>query len=126
MLAQITKPSMAENQRVDFTAKIVTLCGSTKFRSEFHAKARELALDGCVVFGPEVFSHAEDLELSAGQVERLDALHKRKIVLSDEIYVLNIGGYIGYSTHSEILFAKERELPVIYHEEPRAAHEGKN
>jgi hypothetical protein len=37
---------------------------------------------------------------------RLDELHKRKIDLSDEILVLNVGGYIGSSTASEIAYAQ--------------------
>ena len=36
----------------------------------------------------------------------LDDMHKRKIDMADEIYVINVGGYIGESTRSEIEYAK--------------------
>lgn len=44
----------------------------------------------------------------------LDELHKRKIDLSDEILVLNVGGYIGESTRSEINYAEAHGKPVKY------------
>lgn len=37
----------------------------------------------------------------------LDDMHKRKIDMADEIYVINVGGYIGESTNSEIEYAKQ-------------------
>ncbi len=39
--------------------------------------------------------------------EMLDDMHKRKIDMADEIYVINVGGYIGDSTRSEIEYARE-------------------
>ena len=35
----------------------------------------------------------------------LDDMHKRKIDMADEIFVINVGGYIGDSTQSEIDYA---------------------
>jgi hypothetical protein len=35
----------------------------------------------------------------------LDDIHKRKIYISDEIYVINKNGYIGESTKGEIEYA---------------------
>ena len=32
-------------------------------------------------------------------------MHKRKIDIADEIFVINVGGYIGSSTQSEIDYA---------------------
>jgi cell division protein FtsB len=45
---------------------------------------------------------------------KLDELHKRKIDLADEIYVLNVGGYIGNSTRSEIEYAEAHHKMVRY------------
>jgi len=42
-----------------------------------------------------------------GVADAMDELHKRKIDLADEIFVMNIGGYIGSSTRSEIVYACE-------------------
>ena len=38
--------------------------------------------------------------------EMLDDMHKRKIDMVDSIYVINVGGYIGENTRSEIEYAK--------------------
>ena len=46
--------------------------------------------------------------------EMLDDLHKRKIDLADEVFVLNVGGYIGESTRSEINYAIAHGKPVRY------------
>ena len=44
-------------------------------------------------------------------------MHKRKIDMPDEIFVINVGGYIGFSTQSEIEYAKASGKPVQYLEE---------
>ncbi len=50
--------------------------------------------------------------------EMLDDMHKRKIDLADSIYVINVGGYVGESTRSEIDYAESHGKKVIYLEEP--------
>jgi hypothetical protein len=50
-------------------------------------------------------AHGEDIGCTEKQKIMLDELHKRKIDLSDEVFVLNVGGYIGSSTKSEIQYA---------------------
>ena len=42
--------------------------------------------------------------------------HWKKIDISDAIYVVNIGGYLGTSTQNEIKYALEHNKEVIYHE----------
>jgi len=56
----------------------------------------------------------EHLQLPADTKVRLDELHKRKIDLADEILVLNVGGYIGDSTRSEIEYATMLGKPIRY------------
>jgi hypothetical protein len=46
----------------------------------------------------------------------LDDMHKRKIDMADEIFVINVNGYIGNSTKSEIEYAKSKGLPIKYYE----------
>ena len=46
--------------------------------------------------------------------EILDDMHKRKIDMADEIFVINVGGYIGSSTKSEIEYAKTTGKAVRY------------
>ncbi|MDE2105440.1 MAG: hypothetical protein KGL39_49895 [Patescibacteria group bacterium] len=52
--------------------------------------------------------------LKASDKAALDELHKRKIDLADEVLVLNVGGYIGDSTRSEIEYAHSIGVPVRY------------
>ena len=47
----------------------------------------------------------------------LDDMHKRKIDMADAIYVINVGGYIGESTRSEIEYA-QRNGKIVYYLEP--------
>lgn len=98
---------------------IVVLCGSTRF-SEAWAKARyDLTLAGEIVLtiGCDTKSD-QGLGITAEQKAALDELHKRKIDLADRVLVLNVGGYIGDSTRSEIAYATWLEKPIDYLEPP--------
>lgn len=95
--------------------KIVTLCGSTRFKEEFMRAQKELTLRGFIVISVGLFGHAGDDEVwKAGTKEMLDDMHLRKIDLADEIYVVNVGGYVGESTQREIAYAKRCGKTVNY------------
>lgn len=98
--------------------KVVTLCGSTRFKDEFLQAQKQLTLSGCIVISVGLFGHAGDAEVwSPGVKEMLDDMHKRKILMADEVFVVNPGGYIGTSTRSEIEFAAAHGIPVRYLED---------
>lgn len=92
---------------------VVTLCGSTRFKEAFMQVQKELTLKGYIVISVGLFGHAGDEEVWEGMDENtltetkqmLDDMHKTKIDMADEIYVVNPGGYIGNSTWSEICYA---------------------
>lgn len=90
--------------------EIVCICGSTKFEADWRKAELVLELAGYIVlsigFGLNIFSSRKKREL--------DELHKRKIDICDWIYVLNVGGYIGRSTRSEINYAIELGKKVVY------------
>ena len=95
--------------------KVVTLCGSTKFKDEFMRAQKELTLKGFIVITVGLFGHSGDDEAwTVGTKEMLDDMHKRKIDMADEIFVINVGGYIGSSTRSEIEYAKAHGKKVNY------------
>lgn len=95
--------------------KVITLCGSTKFKEEFLAEQKRLTLEGNIVISVGLFGHSGDNEVwTEGTKAMLDDMHKRKIDMADEIFVINVGGYIGESTRSEIEYAKAHGRPVIY------------
>ena len=99
--------------------EIVCLCGSTKFLDKFDEYMLKFSLEGKIVLTlgthkPIARQYADGLE---GKKPILDELHKRKIELADSIFVLNVGGYIGESTASEIQHAKLYGKKVTYLEE---------
>lgn len=97
--------------------KVITLCGSTKFKDEFIEVQKKLTLAGNIVISVGLFGHSGDVEAwSEGTKEMLDDMHKRKIDMADEIFVINVGGYIGNSTKSEIEYAKSKGLPIRYYD----------
>ena len=100
--------------------KVVTLCGSTRFKDTFMEVQKRLTLQGCIVISVGLFGHAGDEEVwTEGTKEMLDDMHKRKIDMADEIFVINVDGYIGSSTRSEIEYARKTGKPVRYLEGPR-------
>lgn len=93
--------------------KIITLCGSTKFKDEFMRVQKELTLKGYIVISVGCFGHSGDVFTDEQKI-MLDDMHKRKIDMADEIYVIDVDGYIGESTKSEIKYAKAHGKKVNY------------
>ena len=101
---------------------VITLCGSTRFKEVFLEVQKQLTLQGNIVISVGLFGHAGDKEVWEGMGEgtltqtkrMLDDMHKRKIDMADEIFVINVGGYIGESTRSEIAYALETGKKVRY------------
>jgi len=95
--------------------KIVTPCGSTRFKDEFLAEQKRLTLEGNLVISVGLFGHSGDEEVwTEGTKEMLDEIHLRKIDLADEIFVINKGGYIGESTRKEIEYAVRNGKGINY------------
>lgn len=84
--------------------KTITLCGSTKFKDAFKKREVELSLAGCAVYSCAMWGHQDD-PLTTEQKLTLDAVHMAKIANSDEVHVLNVGGYVGESTRREIYYS---------------------
>lgn len=98
--------------------KIVTLCGSTRFKEQFFEVQKKLTLEGYIVISVGLFGHSGDDEVwTEGTKEMLDKMHLSKIDLADEIFVINVNGYIGESTKREIEYAKSTGKTVNYLEE---------
>lgn len=102
--------------------RVYTLCGSTRF-PQAHALANmHLSTLGHVVIPLGMHGHADepqgarwltsDGDESTPVKQALDRLHFAKIDLSDAIYVINVGGYVGSSTRREIAYARSHGLDV--------------
>ena len=100
--------------------QIVCLCGSTRFYKEYVQANYDLTMQGKIVLSVGFFGHAVDaahgqtVGITPAEKGKLDDLHKRKIELADEVYVINVDGYIGDSTRSEIAHAKLLNKPISF------------
>jgi hypothetical protein len=100
---------------------ITVLCGSTRFYDEFQQANYDLTMAGHIVLSVGFYPHAkakhghgEGVGHDSAEKVALDELHMRKIDLADEVYVLNVDGYIGQSTGREIAYALALGKPISY------------
>lgn len=124
--------------------KIVCLCGSTRFYEHFMHANYEETMKGNIVLSVGFFMHrpaahvvprpgeepgkkfvqphGQSVGCTPEQKIALDELHKRKIDLADEVLVLNVGGYIGDSTRSEVEYAEAHGKVIRWLEPLEDAH----
>jgi len=105
--------------------KVICICGSTRFADLHAIKRWEFEKDGssiCLMINYLPAGYFENGNDHYGEIfgnkDALDELHKRKIDMSDEVFIINKDGYIGESTASEIEYAKKKGVPVKYMETP--------
>jgi hypothetical protein len=101
--------------------EIVVLCGSTRFYDTFQQANYDLTMQGKIVLSVGFYPHAktehghgEGVGHDSAEKIALDKLHKRKIDLADRVLVLNVAGYIGSSTRSEIDYAVSLGRAIDY------------
>ena len=121
-------PVLREDCRMATVARsrprVVCLCGSTRFLDAFDDASLQQTLAGNIVLSVAT-TRTRDKDLFAGRSEeeqavlrdQLATLHRAKIDLADEILVINVGGYIGPSTRSEIEYADGAGKLVTYLEQ---------
>lgn len=91
-----------------------TICGSMKFEKEMQEIAFYLETKkGWNII--QCVYNVTNSEISSDELEILAKSHYAKIDISDGIYVVNIGGYIGKSVSKEIEYAQENGKEVLYH-----------
>ena len=91
--------------------KIVTICGSMKFKEKMLEVAKELEIKNNYIVIQCIYS---DDKFSETEKQTLAKLHYGKIEISDAIYVVNVNGYIGNSTRKEIEYAKKHGKEIMY------------
>lgn len=95
--------------------KVITLCGSTKFKDDFISVEKKLTLEGNIVISLVLFGHSGDSEaFNDDNKTMLDDMHLRKIDMADQVFVINTGGYIGESTRNEIEYARKNNKYITY------------
>lgn len=90
------------------------MCGSSRFEKIFVDVELDFIQKGAVVLTPVFVS---EVNLTLDLAKLLGKMHLKKIELADEIFVIDVDGYIGESTKKEIAYAKEKKLPVRYYSE---------
>ncbi len=95
--------------------KIITICGSYKFKKEMMEIAEKMTLKGNCVLTPNDLTNTDKDSYTEEEIEMIDKMHKEKIKLSDAILVVNVNGYIGNSTNSEIKYAKSLNKEILYY-----------
>ena len=94
--------------------KVITLCGSLKFKKEMMETAEKMGLEGNCILTP-VYPTLDNIERTEEQLIKLKGAHFKRIELSDAILVVNVNNYIGNSTNLEIEYAKKLEKEIIYY-----------
>ena len=94
--------------------KIITLCGSLKFKKEMMETAEKMALKGNCILTP-VYPVLENYERTDEQQKKLKEEHFKRIELADPILVVNVNNYIGNSTNLEIEYARKLGKEILYY-----------
>jgi len=95
--------------------KIITVCGSYKFKKEMTEITEKMALKGNCMLTQIELSRSKKEDYTEKEASMIDKMHKEKIRLADAILVVNVGGYIGSSTKSEIELAKSLNKEILYY-----------
>jgi hypothetical protein len=101
-------------------AKVITICGSVKFEKQMGKEAERLQLEGncvltCILTAISPGSAESNKNIyTPEQYALFGKLHKQKIAMSDAIFVVNVNGYFGNSTQSEIEYEKSLGKEVLY------------
>jgi hypothetical protein len=99
--------------------KVVTICGSTKFKRDFEIIAKELTLNGFIVISiGGCYHHLDDDKRLKEKDAMLEVIHLARINMADIVYIINPNGYIGQSTAREIEYAKRTNKKIRYLEIP--------
>ena len=95
--------------------EVITICGSMRYSKQMMKIAEDLEIkEGYAVI--QCVYNIEGKKYEGLDAKILDKIHRKKIDISDAIYVVNIDGYIGSSTKNEIEYAIKHGKKVIYHE----------
>jgi hypothetical protein len=110
--------ALEAGKAADEKPKVVCFCGSTRFTPHMLILRWEMEKQGIITMGwnvlPDGYGADSHVAEAEGVKELIDELHKRKIDLCDEVFVVNLDGYIGESTRSEIDYAVSIGKPIQY------------
>lgn len=94
--------------------KVITLCGSLKFKKDMMTIAENMSLKGYCILTP-VYPVSENIERTEEQLIKLKEAHFKRMELANAVLVVNVNNYIGNSTKLEIEYAKKLGKEIIYY-----------
>lgn len=100
-----------------FKYPTIAIIGSTKFEKQFKTSAQYFQLLGYVVLTTFVYDGIKGIPVPKGVEDMFVELGCQRIDMADEVFVINVGGYIGESTSKEIEYAKSINKRVSYYTE---------
>jgi [ribosomal protein S18]-alanine N-acetyltransferase len=95
--------------------KVITLCGSTRFKKQFEEVNADLTRQGNVVISLAFFEKSEGMDITEEEAAIFEKVHFHKIDLANEIFVIDVDRYIGSSTRTEIQYAEQHGKAVRYY-----------
>lgn len=95
--------------------KIITVCGSLKYKNEIMQITEKMALQGNCMLSIVYSTKSDKATYTDEEKDILANMHKERIKISDAILVVNIDNYIGSQTRNEIEFAKALNKEIIYY-----------
>lgn len=95
--------------------KIITVCGSMKYKKEMMEITEKYALEGNCLITPIYLTKPSKDDYTIEDSAVLGKIHREKIKLSDAILVIDVDNYIGDATKSEIEYAKSLNKEILYY-----------
>lgn len=95
--------------------KVITVCGSMKYKKEMMEITEKMALEGNCMITPIYLTKPSKEHYTVENFATLAKVHYEKIKNSDAILVVNVDNYIGESTSKEIEFAKSLNKEILYY-----------
>lgn len=104
--AEILAVAMGESWPAS-VPKVIVLCGSTRFKVALREWESRLEIEEqCPVIPVSLWSDGPTVFPTADEKEIMDRVHRSKIDLATEVFVVDPGGYVGDSTKAEIEYAQ--------------------
>ncbi|MCM1197190.1 MAG: hypothetical protein NC548_15510 [Lachnospiraceae bacterium] len=95
----------------------IAIIGPTKFAKQFKTTAQYFQVLGYVVLTTHIFNGIDGRPCSKAMQDMFEELGCQRIAMADEVFVINVNGYIGESTKKELEFAKSINKPISYYTE---------
>ena len=95
--------------------KVITVCGSLRFKKEMMEITEKIGLQGNCMLTPIFTTKESKSDYTENEISILSEMHFQKIKMCDAILVVNVNGYIGEQTKKEIEYAKYLNKEIIYY-----------